>query len=47
MNGKGDKYRPTDRKKWDEQYEQIFGKKCRFPHKHTKECKPENTNGKI
>lgn len=25
--GKGDKYRPVDRKKWDENYDRIFGKK--------------------
>ena len=27
MSGKGDKYRDVDRKKYDEQYEKIFGKK--------------------
>ena len=25
--GKGDRYRDVDRKKWDENYERIFGKK--------------------
>ena len=25
--GKGDTYRPVDQKKWDENYERIFGKK--------------------
>lgn len=25
--GKGDKQRPVDPKKWDENYERIFGKK--------------------
>lgn len=24
MAGKGDKYRPVDRKKWDENYDRIF-----------------------
>ena len=26
MNGKGSVYRPVDQKKWDENYEAIFGK---------------------
>lgn len=25
--GKGDSYRPVDRKKWDENWDRIFGKK--------------------
>lgn len=25
--GKGDKYRPVDREKWNENYDRIFGKK--------------------
>lgn len=25
--GKGDKYRPVDRDKWNENYDRIFGKK--------------------
>lgn len=27
MSGKGSKQRPTDKKKFDENYERIFGKK--------------------
>lgn len=27
MSGKGDRYRDVDKKKYDEQYEKIFGKK--------------------
>jgi len=27
MNGKGDTYRPVDKKQYDENYEKIFGKK--------------------
>lgn len=27
MAGKGDKYRPVDRKKWEEGWERAFGKK--------------------
>ena len=27
MNGKGDLYRPVDRRKWDEGYDRIFGRK--------------------
>ena len=43
--GKGDKYRPTNKQKYDVEYERIFGKKCRFPHKHTRECAGyENTD---
>lgn len=30
--GKGDTYRPVDRKKYDEGYERIFGKKTWLPH---------------
>lgn len=29
MNGKGDSYRSVDRKKWEKNYEKIFGKKRR------------------
>lgn len=25
--GKGDRYRPVDKKKWDENYDRIFGRK--------------------
>lgn len=28
MNGKGDRRRPTDPQKWDENYIRIFGKPC-------------------
>jgi len=31
--GKGDKYRPVDRKKWDENWDRIFGKKKKTPNK--------------
>jgi hypothetical protein len=27
MSGKGDKYRPVDRRKYERNYERIFGKK--------------------
>ena len=27
MSGKGDRYRPVDQKKWDENYTRIFGSK--------------------
>ena len=34
--GKGDSYRPVDQKKWDENYERIFGKKkAKEPKKPT------------
>jgi hypothetical protein len=36
--GKGDKYRPVDRKKYYENYDRIFGKK--------KECQPTITDVK-
>lgn len=29
MNGKGDTYRPVDRKKYDENYDKIFGKRVK------------------
>lgn len=28
MSGKGDTYRPVNKKKYDENYERIFGRKC-------------------
>jgi hypothetical protein len=33
MAGKGDDYRPVDRKKWDKSWERIFGKKEMAPAK--------------
>jgi len=37
--GKGDSYRPVDQKKWDENYERIFGKKKAKEPKKPKETK--------
>lgn len=34
MNGKGDRYRPVDRKKYDENYEAIFGKRVKDSLEH-------------
>jgi hypothetical protein len=34
--GKGDSYRPVDYKKWDENYERIFGKKKKVKKKAKK-----------
>lgn len=34
--GKGDSYRPVDRKKWDKNYERIFGKKRKRVYKKRK-----------
>lgn len=47
--GKGDTYRPTDKQKFDEGYDRIFGKKpvtpacplCGQPHDKNQEC-PKN-----
>lgn len=36
--GKGDRNRTTDVRRWDEEYEKVFGKRCRLNHKHTKDC---------
>lgn len=36
MNGKGDKYRPVDREKWDKEYDRIYSdqiKKARAGYK--------------
>ena len=33
MAGKGSKQRPTDQKKFDKNYERIFGKKNKVPEK--------------
>lgn len=40
--GKGDSYRPVDQKKWDENWERIFGKKKGKPDRSSK--KPKNKN---
>ena len=40
--GKGDKPRKQteeQRKKYRNNHTEIFGEVCRFPHKHTEECK--------
>jgi len=34
--GKGDKYRPVDRKKWDDGWEKAFGKKIKKDSKPKK-----------
>jgi hypothetical protein len=40
--GKGDSYRPVDQKKWDENWERIFGKKKGKKPRGQK--KPKNKN---
>jgi hypothetical protein len=42
--GKGDAYRPVDPKKWDENYERIFGKKKKI--KKSKRLKSIPTTSK-
>ncbi len=39
MAGKGSRPRPVDRKKYAENYDAIFGKRCRFPNG---QCPAEN-----
>jgi hypothetical protein len=39
--GKGDRYRDVDRKKWDENYERIFGKKKSRQTKEKKDLNPK------
>ena len=41
MYGKGDKYRDVDKKKYDEQYEKIFGKKKLNNAESNTKCKHE------
>lgn len=40
MAGKGDKYRPVDRKKFEEGWERAFGKKDETEKQNTKATKP-------
>lgn len=39
--GKGSKRRPTDEKKYRENYERVFGKRCVKCRKLEKDCKCE------
>jgi hypothetical protein len=41
--GKGSRYRPVDRAKWEENYERIFGKK---KLKKDEQERPSNKNSK-
>lgn len=42
--GKGDTYRPVDQKKWDENWDRIFGKKKKKPTK--KQSRPLDKRSK-
>jgi len=45
MAGKGSKQRPTNKKKFDEAYERIFGKKGKkWPHHGEEEMQGEGVN---
>ncbi len=46
MAGKGDKYRDVDKKKYDEQYEKIFGKKKLNNAESNTKCKHGKTTRK-
>jgi len=44
--GKGDRNRSLGNKNWNVGADKLWGGKCRFNHKHTKECLEEDNRGK-
>jgi len=44
--GKGSRYRPVDKKKWDENWEATFGNKNKKKDKKKNETRTRNTDSK-